>query len=245
MENSILNKISSIIMSEPKSENGKISLSRYVELMDYIYNQIATKTREFIKSVNHKLSNNVAFFNYEIKSVKLTNKIVININHELKKEEITVSPKTLKVTSNFKNKEIFDEIINKDLKKLLDFLEEYSYLNDIMIKFKKDDLNINLNSDTIELFMHKSPNWITMGKAFSLKYMIKEKKFKYELDSINLEKSIKNQEKLLLSKITFNINLLPSEIQILNNNFSNEKIAKKKPNFLENIIKKLLFIVKK
>ena len=84
-----------------------------------------------------------------------------------------------------------------------------------------------------------------MGKAFSLKYMIKEKKFKYELDSINLEKSIKNQEKLLLSKITFNINLLPSEIQILNNNFSNEKIAKKKPNFLENIIKKLLFIVKK
>ena len=114
-----------------------------------------------------------------------------------------------------------------------------------MIKFKKDDLNINLNSDTIELFMHKSPNWITMGKAFSLKYMIKEKKFKYELDSINLEKSIKNQEKLLLSKITFNINLLPSEIQILNNNFSNEKIVKKKPNFLENIIKKLLFIVKK
>ncbi len=245
MENSIINKISSIIMSEPKKKENQISLIEYIELMDYINNQISKQTKEFMKSVNNKLSNNLAFFDYEIKSIKLTNKIVINVIREFVSKEIIISPKTLKVTSDLKNKEIFNELVKNDLKKLLEFLEQYSYLNDISIKLKQEDLNVIIDSKLIELYMHKSPNWITMGKAFSLKYQIEEKKFKYDLDSINLEKSIKNQEKLLFSKIYFNINLLPSEMQILNSSFKDKKVEKKNTNLIMNIINKLLYVVKK
>ena len=245
MENNITNKVYSIIMTEVKKEDDEISLLKYIELIDYLNNQIASETRKFIKSINHKLSNNLAFFDYEIKSVKLTNVIIINISHELKSKEIIVSPKTLKVTSDLKNKEVFNEIINNDLKKLLNFLEQYSYLNNISTKFKSNDLNVILNSKVIELFMYKSPNWITMGKAFSLKYLIEEKKFKYEVDSVNLETNIKNQEKLLFSKIYFKLNLLPTEMQTLKIDYKKDDAKKKNNNLIRTIIDKLLRVVKK
>ena len=245
MENSILTKISSIIMSEPKKGENQISLIEYIDLMDYINNQISKATKEFMKSVNNKLSNNLAFFDYEIKNIKFTNKIIINVTREFVSKEIIISPRTLKVTSDLKNKEIFSELIKNDLNKLLEFLEQYSYLNDVSFKLKHEELNVVVDSKEIELYMHKSPNWITMGKAFSLKYLIEEKKFKYELDLINLEKSIKNQEKLLLSKIFFNISLLPSEMQILNSSYKKHKVPKKNTNLIMKIINKLLYVVKK
>lgn len=245
MENSIINKISSIIISEEKKDDTKISLLDYIDLMNYINNKIINYKKDFIKKANNKLSNNLAFFDFEIKSVDLTDNIVITINHELKIKEIIISTKTFTIESDLKNKEIFIDLIGEDLNKLVSTLKEYDYLNKISIKFKENDLNAVLNSKEIELFMHKSPNWITMGKAFSLKYYIQEKKFKYELDPISLEKSIKNQEKLLFSKLLFDKKCLPDEMQLIIDNYKNVENEKCKLGIFSRIINKIRSIVKK
>ena len=88
MENSIINKISSIIISEKLKTEDKISLLDYIELMDYINNQISNKIKAFIKKTNSKLSNSLAFFDYEIKNLEIDKDIIISINHELTSKKI-------------------------------------------------------------------------------------------------------------------------------------------------------------
>ena len=245
MENNIINKISSIIMKEDNNPENKISILKYIELMNYINNQISNKIKSFIKKTNNKLSNNLAFFDYEIKNIEFRENIIININRELKIKSVIISPKKLEVISDFKNKDVFLSIIKDDLKELISYIKQYSYLNDISIKFKDNDLNVIINSNIIELFMNKSPNWITMGKAFSLKYDLQTKKFNYEYDPIGLEKSIKNQEKLLFSKIFFDKSLLPNELLLVNDSYKNSNIVEKKENFLKKLLKRFNNIFKK
>ena len=113
-----------------------------------------------------------------------------------------------------------------------------------MHKDYSDGRTVKVDSKSIELFMHKSPNWITMGKAFSLKYDIQNRKFNYELDSVNLEKSIKNQEKLLFSKIVFNKKLLPNEFMIISENIKSNEVEEKKQGFFKKLCNKILNIFK-
>ena len=166
-----------------------------------------------MRKMNNKLSNNIAFFDYTITSIEFNQDLTIYINHEFKTKKIIVSFKDCSINTDIKNKSIFTKLIGEELVNLIDNLRQYNYLNKIAIKTKSNDININIDYKFLEIFMHKSPNWITMGKAFSLVYNFKENKYLYNIDSIGLETSIKNQEKLLFSKLSFAKNLLPVELQ--------------------------------
>ena len=245
MENSILNKISAIIITEEKTSENMISLLQYIELINNINDEINSKFKEIIKKMNNKLSNNLNFFNYEIKEIKINDKITLIVNHELKVKTFDFNKKTLKVIEDFKNSNIFIELIIEDLKKILDIYNDYNYLENISIKSKYKEISISINSNSIEVFMHKSPNWITMGKAFSLKYDLTLRKFYYALDPIGLENNIKNQEKLLFSKVFIEKTLLSNELLIKNEYFLNRTLETKKENLFKKWLSKIINIMKK
>ena len=245
MENSIINKISTIIITEKAKNENLMALSEFIELMNNINDELALKCKNFIKKANTKLSNNLNFFNYEIKSIDISKVITIMINHELKTKEIKISKNPFEIHGDLKNSDLFLKIIADELDELIAFYNDFNYLNSIMIKCKYEDINIVINQHFVEIFMHKSPNWITMGKAFSLKYDIIKKSFNYELDLIDLEKNIKDQEKLLFSKIFFEKNLLPNELQVKNEYFINHKLELTQKNFFSKLMSKIKLIIKK
>ena len=227
MDSNIINKISSIIVTEEQKSELKISLLDIIVLINNIYKEISEFKKNIIKKINMKLSNNLAFFNYEIKEIEVLDTINIYINHELKTKKIVLSKTDFEVQNEFKNQENFKEIIIPYLKDLLSFLSNYDYLEKLKVKTKDRDVNINIGPQFVEVFMYKSPNWITMGKAFSLKYDFNLKKFKYENDFINLEKSIKNQEKFLFSKICIKKEELPNDFQLKHEYYKNNDYEEK------------------
>jgi len=245
MENSIINKISSIIMSEYASSEENMSLLSYIEFMNKVNLEINKLIKNTLKKLNNKLSNNIAFFNYEIKNIEMSKNLVLIINRELTTIKVEISLSDYKVKSDLKNKEVFEEIVKKDLSELMISLKKYDYLDRISIKTKDKEINIVINPKNVEIFMHKSPNWITMGKAFSLIYDFVKEKFIYNIDSIGLETNIKNQEKLLFSKLYFQKNLLPLELQEKMLEYSNIKEEKNKTNIFARIFNKLRNMMKK
>ena len=245
MENSIINKITSILISKENITEERVSLLSYVEAMNKINAEIKKIIKNSIKKMNNKLSNNIAFFDHEIKNISLADEIKVNVNHDFKTKTISFSSKDLKVKNDFKNKDIFENLIKGDLKELVDELKKYSYLDKISIKTKENDINVIINPDKVEIFMHKSPNWITMGKAFSLVYDFIKEKYVYEVDSIGLEDNIKSQEKLLFSKISFDNKLLPVELKAKFEELNKPKEEKTKENIITIILNKIRNLMKK
>jgi len=245
MENNIINKISSIIITETLKDDNMLSLLELIELMDNLKKEIEIKCQEFIKKSNNKLSNNIAFFDYKIKEVNIFKDIEILLTNELTTKRFKVSKENCQIDSDISNKEVFQKAIEVELKKLVENLSEYQFLDKLSIKCKDKEVNINIDKQFIEIYMPKSPNWITMGKAFSLKYDINKKVFNYDSDLIKLEENIKGQEKLLFSKLYFKKNLLPNELQLKYEYYRNYKLEEKNSSILKRIIKKLTNIVKK
>ena len=245
MENSIINKITLIIMSKEAINEENVTLFSYIEVMNKINAEIKKIIKNSIKKMNNKLSNNIAFFDYEIKSISLSDDLKMTLGHDFATKTVSFSLKDLSIKTDIKNKQIFADLVQKELVELLKELKNYSYLDRISIKAKQEDINMVINPNKVEIFMHKSPNWITMGKAFSLVYDFIKDKYVYEVDSIGLENNIKSQEKLLFSKISFKKSLLPNELQAKFEETNKLKEDKPKKNIIKVIINKLLKLLRK
>ena len=212
MENNhLINKINSIIMANTYEND--FSLIDFITLIDNIRKEINNIAKEKTKNINSKLGNNISLFDYTATSLTIDDNINLILECSVIREKITIDKETLKITNKFKNKELLENLINPELVDLLEQISQFDYLNKIKIKSKFEDLNINIEPKFIELFAYKSPNWITMGKSFSLKYMFDSKKFIYETDHINIKECLKNQERLLFSKIKLDFTLLSSELK--------------------------------
>lgn len=239
MENSLIKKIEELLLSDKEYNQDEIDLNSFIEVVNHIKNEANCKYREILKKCNSILSNNFAFFNYEIKKIALDDKITLTVNKELKCFNVIINKETFLLETEMRNGDLFGTILKAKLQELVNYYEIFSCLNKLNLKFKYDALNVVIDKIGIEIFMYKSPNWITMGKAFSLKYLFEDAKMVYLIDAIDLEKKLKGQEKLLLSKIRFNSGLLPrplKEKQLYYKEDDN-KSFKTKLAFLKGIIK--------
>lgn len=214
MENTnLINKINEIIISNADSKDKTISLNEYILLVENIQKEIELIYKETIKKINKKLHSNIVFFEQVITNLVIKDNIEITFECNVIRETLIFDKKTLKIINPKKEKTSLEKFIRDDLQTMLSKIEQHEYLEKIKIKEKLEDINVIINRNTIELFVYKSPNWITMGKSFVLLYDFKTKNFKYEVDSINIKNILKDQEKLLFSKINIDLRLLPLEMQ--------------------------------
>lgn len=246
MENNhLINKINSIIIAN--EINGDFSLLDFITLIKNIKQEINDIYKDTLKRINAKLGNNLSLFDYTATSLNITENINLTLECNVIREKIIINKETLKIISKFKNKELLENIINIELTNLLDKIKTFEYLKKTKIKTKMEELNINIESLFIEIFAYKSPNWITMGKSFSLKYLFENEKFLYEIDHINIKEALNNQEKLLFSKIKIDFNLLSPELKDKYIEYQQKKSQKsiKKDNLFTKIWLKIRKLLKK
>lgn len=246
MENNhLINKINSIIIAN--EINGDFSLLDFITLIKNIKQEINDIYKDTLKRINAKLGNNLSLFDYTATSLNITENINLTLECNVIREKIIINKETLKIISKFKNKELLENIINIELTNLLDKIKTFEYLKKTKIKTKTEELNINIESLFIEVFAYKSPNWITMGKSFSLKYLFENEKFLYEIDHINIKEVLNNQEKLLFSKIKIDFNLLSPELKDKYIEYQQKKPQKsiKKDNLFTKILLKIRKLLKK
>lgn len=246
MENNhLINKVNSIIMAS-KSESD-FSLFDFISLIEKIKKEKNLLYKNTIKKMNNKLGNNISLFDYTITAISINENINLTLECNVIRERIEIDKENLKVLTKFKNKETLENLINSELTDLLEKLKEYDYLNKIKIKTKFEDLNINIEPKFVELFAYKSPNWITMGKSFSLKYIFDNQKYLYEIDHINIKEALNNQEKLLFSKINIDFNLLSNELKTKYYEYQQNKTEKeaKKDNIFTKFFAKIRNLLKK
>lgn len=243
MENGILSDIMSFLNKNNK-EDKMMSLYEIVEFVNYLKSDYEKNNQHLIKRMNKHLSKNLNFFNYEIKKINISDNIELVINHELKVIKVLIS-KEGDILTDIKNKEIFKNLIIDEIKILIGSLNQFRSALGLNIKTKVKDLNIVINNSCIEIFMFKSKNWITMGKAFSLKYDYFKSEYVYDIDAINLKRNLHGREDELFSNILINKNSLPNEFQLRFEAYFNEKLESEKSNVLNSFVNKIRKLMKK
>lgn len=238
MESNIIKEINSILNNE-KNEDNVISLFEIIEFINDLKKEYEKSIRVVIKKMNRKLGKTLTFFNYEVKKINLSDKIEITINHELETKMFFIS-KTGKCDMSIDLQKVLLDEFNVIIKAYNEFLN----LINIKIKTKIENLDVYINNYAIEVSALKSKNWITMGKAFNLKYDIFKNDFNYEIDNINLKKFLNEKENDLFKKIYIKINLLPNDFQLKYEVYLNKKMENKNNLFfllkkrLQNLMKK-------
>ena len=238
MESNIIKEINSIFNNE-KNEDNVISLFEIIEFINDLKKEYEKSIRVVIKKMNRKLGKTLTFFNYEVKKINLSDKIEITINHELETKMFFIS-KTGKCDMSIDLQKVLLDEFNVIIKAYNEFLN----LINIKIKTKIENLDVYINNYAIEVSALKSKNWITMGKAFNLKYDIFKNDFNYEIDNINLKKFLNEKENDLFKKIYIKINLLPNDFQLKYEVYLNKKMENKNNLFfllkkrLQNLMKK-------
>lgn len=247
MENNhLINKINSIIMAGEETSETQLSLVEFITLIEKIEQEIIKLCKETIKKINKKMSSNFAFFDHVATTLKVNGNIDLTLECNVIREKVTIDRESLKITSKIKNKEVLESLINEELTELIEEVNKYNYLEKLKIKTTFNDLNVNITPEFVEVFAYKSPNWITMGKSFSLRYLFASKKYEYETDRINLKEVLHQQEKLLYSKIKVDLNLLSNELKEKYEYYkNNHEEIEHKENFITKIINKIRNLMKK
>ncbi len=245
MENSIINKIKEIISEKENDNENIVSLTEIINLFNNINIDKNNRIKEITKKINNKLSNSFNFFNYEVKEIDVSDNIVLIVNYELSTKKIEISKTDFEVLSDIKNKNAFQKNVAEPLKSMMEYMDKFKDYDNIQIKTKYKDINININSKEIEINMYKSPNWITMGKAFSLYYQVNNKSFNYQLDHINLKETINSKENELFSHIYIKKNLLSNDLQNRYEYYYNHKLEANNSNSIKKFLKKLSKLFKK